>query len=63
MSNVKTCVVMGTFEIGEEKGNFFESDVFGVDCRFSTAHDFINYMRKDFLKHTSKYHITNVVIG
>lgn len=61
--SIKTCVVMGTFQIGNsEQGNFFESATFGLDSKFATAHDFIQYLRRDFLK-GCRYRITDVIIG
>jgi hypothetical protein len=60
---VKTCIVMGHFELGSTDGVVFESAVFGYSCNYDSAHSFIQAVRDSHHKIGSKLTITNVIIG
>jgi hypothetical protein len=60
---VKTCVVIGHFELGVSEGRVFESAPFGYQCEYATAHHFITTVREMHRASGSKLTITNVVIG
>lgn len=61
---VKTCVVMGYFTIGDsEQTTMFESAEFGYLCEYQTANHFITSVREMHKKNGSRLTITSVVIG
>lgn len=61
---VKTCVVFLKFKMKGENDytNVVENSVFGSDCTYATAHDFIQAIKK-MHRHSYIMEITNVVIG
>lgn len=63
--SVKTCVVFLKFKIGSQLDytETWESDVFGPDCKYASAYDFIQTVRKMHQDVGSHLKITNVVIG
>lgn len=62
---VKTCVVIGHFIIGDssEQTTMFESAEFGYNCEYQTANHFITTVREMHKNIGSRLTITNVVIG
>lgn len=63
MSDVKTCVVMGHFTLGDHQGQIFEYAEFGYDCNYATAAEFIKAVRDMHHNTGSKYTFTNIIIG
>lgn len=60
--SIKTCVVIGyTYGGGmTESIAVFETGLFGIDCKYATAKDFIDHVVKT---KGEDLRITNVVIG
>lgn len=66
MSSIKTVVVMGSakkFNGEGEEIQIFESDVFGYDQTYQTAHHFIKTVRDNLINCGYRPIITRVVIG
>lgn len=61
--SIKTCVVKGFFEVGGSEGTIFEVGVFGPDCKYLTAKDFIDTVTDMHRKFSTNWNITDVVIG
>lgn len=63
MSEVKTCVVLGHFTLGDNQGQILEYAEFGYNCNYATAAQFIKAVHEMHRNAGSKYTFTNIIIG
>lgn len=61
---MKTVCVFATLNFASgETGHVVEHCVFGENCGYETASEFVAYWENMWKKHCGNYKITNVVIG